>query len=167
MGSDIFWGTSRSTIEHFIYPMSALAHKKQISAGGILFRNSENGIHLALIRRSTPRKKPIWCLPKGWVEPGETFEDAALREVQEETGLQGKILDKLGVISYSFYDKYSKSRIHKSVHFFLMEYVTGNTSGHDDEVEEARWFNLIDAQQHLSYPTERDIFVKALSIFRK
>jgi ADP-ribose pyrophosphatase YjhB (NUDIX family) len=141
--------------------------KKQTSSGGILFQHSPEGIRVVLIRRSSRGRTAIWCLPKGWVEPGETLEETALREVEEETGLKGKIMDHLGMISYEFYDKQSRAHIHKTVHFYLMEYVAGDTANHDHEVEESRWFMLDDVEGQLTYPTEKDLFGKALSILKR
>jgi 8-oxo-dGTP pyrophosphatase MutT (NUDIX family) len=144
--------------------MTAAPIKRQTSSGGVLFRRDPDGLHVALIRRTTPDGRVIWCLPKGWIEPSETQEAAALREVQEETGMQGKIIQKLGEISYWFYDRAESVRIHKTVHFFLMEYLTGDLTQHDREVEEVRWFKTEQVESILSYPTEKDIVQKALKV---
>lgn len=137
------------------------AMKQQISSGGVLHRITGSLCDVALIRRSSPDRKVIWCLPKGWVEPGESLEQAALREVREETGMTGQILEPLGNIQYRFYSKEDRSHVRKTVHFYLMRYVEGNTRDHDHEVEEARWFGLEDALSALTYPTERQIMEKA------
>ena len=139
--------------------------RAQISSGGVLFAKSVNGIQVALIRRITPDGKQTWCLPKGWVETGETLEMTAIREVKEETGLEGNIIKKLGKISYWFKDRLEAMKIHKTVHFYLLEYLKGDTSQHDNEVEEARWFNPDEAAEVLTYPNERKIFHKALQNF--
>lgn len=146
--------------------MSPARNKKQTSSGGIIFFHQGAQWHIALIRRRTQDSHTVWCLPKGWVEPGETLEETALREVREETGLDGKILEKLGDISYRFYDQHSKSRIHKTVHFFLLKYLTGDTSQHDHEVEEARWFKAEHTNGMLTYPSEKEILKKALKILK-
>lgn len=148
-------------------PMNPVPSKQQISSGGVLFRQDPHGYQLALIRRTTPDGREVWCLPKGWVEPGETLEAAALREVQEETGMQGKILQKLGDISYWFYDRRESARIHKTVHFFLLEYLQGDPAQHDQEVEEVRWFGTEQVEKTLTYPTEREIVSKALQALKK
>lgn len=134
---------------------------EQTSAGGIVFRRVDGRVEVALIARTSPANRLIWALPKGWVEPGETIPDAALREIREETGLTGRLLDALGQIAYSFYSPRDHARIHKTVHFYLVEYVSGDTADHDHEVDEARWWLLDEALDRLTYPSERGIMEKA------
>lgn len=133
----------------------------QTSAGGIVFRKRDDRIDVALIARASSRQKIIWALPKGWVEPGETIPDAALREIREETGLTGRLLEPLGQIEYSFYSPEDRTRINKTVHFYLVEYLSGDTSDHDHEVEEARWWPLDVAQEQMTYQSEREVMAKA------
>ena len=133
----------------------------QTSAGGIVYRRLDDRIDVALIARTSPRQKVIWALPKGWVEPGETIPDAALREIREETGLTGRLLEPLGQIEYSFYSPEDRTRINKTVHFYLVEYLSGDTSDHDHEVDEARWWSLDAAEQQMTYQSERDVMAKA------
>jgi ADP-ribose pyrophosphatase YjhB (NUDIX family) len=135
--------------------------RHQTSAGGIVFRRDDARVDVVLIARTSPSKRRIWALPKGWVEPGETVEDAALREIREETGLTGRLLDPLGQIDYSFYSPRDRTRIHKTVHFFLVEFVSGNTEDHDHEVDEARWWPLDEALAQMTYDSERQMMVKA------
>ena len=142
--------------------MSSVRTKQQTSSGGIIFSREPDGLHIALIGRTTPKGQNIWCLPKGWVEPGETLEETALREVLEETGLEGRIEEKAGDISYWFYDRKENIRIHKTVHFFLLQHLRGDTSQHDQEVEEVRWFKAEQAEDMLTYPTEKEILIKAM-----
>jgi 8-oxo-dGTP pyrophosphatase MutT (NUDIX family) len=135
--------------------------KQQTSSGGVLYRAGNGQYDVVLIRRSAPDRKVVWCLPKGWVEPGESLEQTALREVREETGLTGKILESLGSIQYRFYSKEDRSHVRKTVHFYLMSFLDGDTRDHDHEVEEARWFDLNEALERLTYPTERRILETA------
>jgi len=138
-------------------------HIELVSAGGVVFRDAEGGVEIVLI---TTDEEFRWQLPKGLIDEGETEEQAALREVSEETGVEGRILRKLDVIDYWFVASYDgpHTRYHKHVHFFLMEYLSGSTTQHDDEVLEARWFPLAEAIQILEFDTERAVLEKAFSI---
>ncbi|TLY18922.1 MAG: NUDIX hydrolase [Nitrospirae bacterium] len=137
----------------------------RISSGGVVFRPAGAGYEVALIRVARA-DGGAWALPKGWVEKGEDLEQTAVREVREETGLDAKVLRKLGEVTYEFYSKTDRSRISKTVHLFLMEYVGGTTSEHDDEVEEVRWFPLEDALRTLTYKNEREMVEKARSLIQ-
>jgi ADP-ribose pyrophosphatase YjhB (NUDIX family) len=139
---------------------------QQTSAGGIVFRKLDDRIDVALIARVSPRQRIIWALPKGWVEPGETIPDAALREIREETGLTGRLMDPLGQIEYSFYSPEDSARIQKTVHFFLVEYLSGDTADHDHEVDEARWWPLDAALAQMTYQSERQVMEKARNRLR-
>jgi ADP-ribose pyrophosphatase YjhB (NUDIX family) len=134
---------------------------QQTSAGGIVFRKLDDHIDVALIARTSPRRRIIWALPKGWVEPGETIPDAALREIREETGLTGRLVEPLGQIEYSFYSPEDSARIQKTVHFFLVEFLSGDTADHDHEVDEARWWPLDAALAQMTYQSERQVMEKA------
>jgi 8-oxo-dGTP diphosphatase len=130
--------------------------KRAVSAGGIIFKKDKEEIWVALI---SPREG-VWALPKGLVEK-EKREETAIREVFEETGLKGKVLDELGYIDYWFFDKREMAKIHKYVYFYLLEYEEGTTENHDWEVLEAKWFPLKEAKKVLTYPSEREILEKA------
>ena len=137
----------------------------RISAGGVVFRPAGAGYEVALIRVARA-DGDAWALPKGWIEKGEDLEQTAVREVREETGLDAKVLRKLGEITYEFYSKADRSRIVKTVHLFLMEWLGGDTADHDDEVEEVRWFPLEDALRMLTYKNEREMLEKAMSLIQ-
>lgn len=139
--------------------------KEQVSSGGVVFREREGGIEVGLISRVTRNGLRVYCLPKGWIEKDETPEEAAIREIREETGLTGHILQKIGDINYFFYSE-RKERISKAVHFYLLEYISGNTSGHDEEVEDAGWFPIDKAISLLSYKNEKEILLKAGDIIK-
>jgi len=134
----------------------AQAHEKT-SAGGVVIRR-EGMAQVCLIR---PAGRRVWGLPKGGVEAGETLAQAAVREVAEETGLDGVVDDALGSIDYSFYSREEGSRIHKTVHYYLMHATGGDTADHDHEVSEARWMRLRDALHLMTYPNEREMVRRA------
>jgi ADP-ribose pyrophosphatase YjhB (NUDIX family) len=109
--------------------------------------------HAALIARHDRRGRLVWSLPKGHLEEGESAEQAALREVEEETGIQGRILAPLGVIDFWFIAQ--QRRIHKTVHHFLMEARGGELSDADPEVVDVAWVPLTSLSEQLAYADER------------
>lgn len=129
--------------------------ESHVSAGGLVYRIKDGVTQIVLISRLGGK---VWCLPKGHVEPGESFEQAALREVREETGVDGEIIQKLGDVQYWYYDRWEKKRIFKTVHFFLLHYCSGDVQNHDHEVDEACWFFIEDVLSRLSYPSEKEIY---------
>ena len=133
---------------------------REISSGGVLYRRRKGVCQIALIR-----VRDRWCLPKGRVEAGEGLEETALREVREESGLEGKVVAKLGDITYWYTNKTKDGetiRIFKRVYFYLIRYLEGDLTKHDEEVEEARWWPLAEARKQLFYPTEREMVRKAI-----
>lgn len=136
--------------------------EKEVSAGGVVYRKAGDKIEFVLISPKEGR----WCLPKGQVAENERKEESALREVREETGLKCKILQKIGTIEYWYFSKERKVRLHKFVHFFLMEYIEGSTENHDWEVIEAKWFDPEEAVEKASFQSEKGIIKKALEILR-
>jgi len=132
--------------------------RKLASSGGVIFRESAKGVEVALV---SVKKRIVWCLPKGIIEKGEDPHKTALREVSEETGLTGEILEQIGQISYWYFIKEKTIRVHKTVHFFLLKYESGSTDNHDHEVEEAKWFPVEEAIDRLQYKGEKDIMRKA------
>jgi len=131
--------------------------KYEVSAGGLVLRRHESTYDALLIGRGTPR---IWSLPKGHVEPRESHEQAALREVREETGCWAELIAKLSDISYWFYLNHTKHK--KSVTFYLMRYLSGDTANHDHEVDEASWFDIRIAKRVLKYVNEKRLVDLAL-----
>jgi 8-oxo-dGTP pyrophosphatase MutT (NUDIX family) len=134
--------------------------RSEFSAGGVVIRRGPDSTEVSLAARRTRKGALAWGLPKGLVEPGEGPEEAALREVQEETGLEARILTSLGEISYWYV--WDSERVRKRVAFFLMEATGGDVSKHDHEMEEVRWFPLADAPRRATYPTERGVLRKAI-----
>lgn len=141
--------------------MSELPTEKQVSAGGVVFQKHDNAIDVALISVGKNRR---WQLPKGQVDPGETPDETALREVREETGLTSELLQPLDTVEYWYISTYTgdRIRIHKYVHFYLMRFQAGNVEQHDTEVNEARWVEIQRALEMLAFDNEKNILKKAL-----
>lgn len=137
--------------------------KKQTSAGGVIFKKNEHGLQIILV---SVRNGQVWCLPKGLVDKGETAEETALREVKEETGLTGRIIDTLGDINYWYYIKEENTKCRKTVHFYLMEYVSGDTADHDFEVDEAVWFLPETALEKVSFKGDMNMIERAVEKLR-
>ena len=137
-------------------------HTELTSAGGVVFRRTDVGPEFAFIRVGREER---WQLPKGLVDDGESFEQTAMREVREETGLDCRVISPLDTIDYWFNASYDGPtvRYHKHVHFFLMEFISGDTADHDDEVEEVRWFKGDVALATLAFDSERKIMGAALA----
>ena len=108
---------------------------------------------------------PVLGLPKGHIDPGEEAPEAALREVREEAGVVAELVHELGEVRY-WYRRDGRT-IAKSVVFFLFRYLSGDTSDHDDEVEQARWVDLRAALTELSYEGERDMIARTVTYLDK
>ncbi len=136
--------------------------ERRRSSGGVVFRRRNGRVEVALVLVES-RKGRVWCLPKGLVEAGESPESAAVREVREETGLDGKVLEKIDDVRYFYCLKEGNRtvRVLKTVSFFLMEYTGGDTRDHDREVVDSRWFTLDDALESVAYGDERKILEMA------
>ena len=155
---------------------------RAFSAGGVVFRlipgdsNEKKGtsdqwstvqysnmsVEVVLVGRSY---SGIWALPKGTPESGETFEQVAVREVQEETGLEVRLIAYIGHISYSFIR--DKIRFQKQVRHFLFEAIGGDTSLHDAEYDQVEWFSIPEALRRLTYQNEVNILSQAEDILNR
>ena len=148
--------------------MPAARHAKtanDISAGGVIYRLSEGSVMVCLIK-TLPGNH--WQLPKGMVENKESLEATALREVKEETGLEGVSEGLIDSIEYWFWlqEGDEKQRHHKVVYFYLIKCTGGDTDRHDDEVVEACWLDAQEAVQRLSFAGEKKIVEKTLAVLK-
>ena len=130
--------------------------EREVSFGGVVVRGEDV---IVIVPRGRRR---VLGLPKGGPDPGESPEETAAREVREETGVTATVRDRLGQVDYSY--RRRGRRIDKTVHFFLCQFVAGDTADHDHEVRDARWMPLREARRRLSYPGERAMIERALSI---
>ena len=141
--------------------------RREFSAGGVLVRRLNGRWMVAAIR---PQGRPagLWALPKGRIDPGESGETTALREIAEETGARGRSLGKLGDVRYWF--NWEGERVFKVVSFFLVRYESGRLGDipaeFRHEVAEVRWLSLDESGRPLAYAGEREMAGKALARLR-
>ena len=140
--------------------MSKVPTKLQISAGGVAFRNQGEKREVALISVGDDNR---WQLPKGLVDKGESTEDAAVREVREEAGIDTQVVDRIDKVEYWYFAKENGDRVryHKYVYFYLLRYKSGDVAEHDDEVNEAQWVEIGEAVKRLAFETEKKIVERA------
>ncbi|HEX2186674.1 MAG TPA: NUDIX domain-containing protein [Chloroflexota bacterium] len=147
--------------------------RKLVSSGGVLYRYWYDGtLEFLLVGRRQP---PLWALPKGTPRRGETLEETALREVEEETGVRGRIVASLGSITYSFTTPPRAAgkggnglvRYQKTVHHFLLRPVAGDPALHDSEYDFARWLPAAAALARLSHENERTVLRRAMRLLRR
>lgn len=131
--------------------------RNEHSSGGAVVTLRDGVPHVALI---ATRNRTRWGLPKGAVSEGETSEQAALREVLEETGLQAEIVKPLDTIEYFF--RAGDTLIHKRVDFYLMRYLAGDLTPQLTEVDDVEWVELSGAIQRASFESERKLLEMAL-----
>ncbi len=131
-----------------------MTERREFSAGGVVYRRAEGGIEVALAEQ---RDRLSQCrttrLPKGKIDPGEDAEAAAAREVAEEIGLEARVVGPLGRVEYTYTE--DDERIRKQVHFFLMEWVPGQARGLDGEMDRTYWCAIDEADEKLTFETER------------
>ena len=132
----------------------------EVSAGGLVV-DASGKLGLLIGRRDlkdTTGQRILWSLPKGHIEEGETPEEAALREVQEETGIVSVIEKSLGVIDFWFMA--GGKRIHKTVHHYLFRENGGVLAAQESEVDEVAWFPLPEIVDRLAYPDEKKLIAR-------
>ena len=133
----------------------------EVSAGGLVI-DSTGTKGLLIGRRDLKdqtRERLLWSLPKGHIEEGETPEQAAIREVQEDTGIESEIARELGVIDFWFMA--GGNRIHKTVHHYLFKEVGGSLAPQITEVDDVGWFPLGEIIELLAYPDEKKLIAKS------
>lgn len=133
---------------------------EQISAGGVAFRRTESETEAAIVAVKPSLR---WQLPKGIIDPGETPEIAAVREVREEAGIETEIVELIEKVEYWYvgFHKGERVRFHKFVYFYLLKYLRGDTGDHDHEIAEARWVKAEKAVGMLAFKSEQDVVQKA------
>lgn len=136
-------------------------HRTAYSSGGVLYRLGNEQPEVAMIATDGGNR---WGLPKGHVQRGETAEAAACREVAEETGLNGEIVQHLATIEYWF--RAGTVRVHKYVDLFLIRYIDGDLNPQVAEVDDARWVPLSEALRMASFDREREVLAQADSLWR-
>jgi ADP-ribose pyrophosphatase YjhB (NUDIX family) len=138
---------------------SAPGGPTEFSAGGVVVNDGRVAVIVPVKRAADGR--PVLGLPKGHPEGEETAEQAASREVAEETGVRVELIDDLGIVRYSYERRGRK--VDKAVRFFLFRYLSGDLADHDHEIEEARWMPLKQAASELTYVGEREMVQRAMS----
>jgi len=142
--------------------MAGTGWKKENSAGGVVYKKEDSAFFILLINPREPNFGPprdYWSFPKGHIDEGENKEQAAVREVREEAGINAKIIEKLGTEKYFVNASYGKFL--KFVDYYLMEYIDGDTEDHDKEVAEARWVEIGEAEKMLKFEHDKEVFNRA------
>jgi 8-oxo-dGTP pyrophosphatase MutT (NUDIX family) len=139
--------------------VSALRAARATSAGGVVHRAEAGRLQIVLVHRRVP---PLWALPKGTPDSGETLPETAIRETREETGLAIEIEEPITAITYFFVHR--RTRFHKTVHFFLMRPIGGRLEDHDHEFDEVRWVPIEEALELMTHASEREVVESAAKL---
>jgi 8-oxo-dGTP pyrophosphatase MutT (NUDIX family) len=157
-GGHALWVDPDELRQVHVAPSASLPVSEETSAGGIVVDHSDPELPAAVIARRTRGGRLEWCLPKGHLEGDETAEEAAVREIREETGIAGEVDEHVGTIDYWFTG--DERRVHKVVHHFLLSAVGGHLTVEEDpdqEAEDAAWVPIDQLGTRLAYPNERRI----------
>lgn len=150
-------GTQRRTPKASVKP--PMQRKRVVSAGGVVLRNAAQEVLLIMVRGGE-----VWSLPKGRVEGMERYAETAMREVREETAIEARVLSPLGSVRYHFTVRDNgPTAVTKEVHYFLMEYKSGEAQPQQEEVDGVAWVPIGQAKQMLSYANEREMLMRGLS----
>ena len=138
---------------------------EQVSAGGVAYRLNDASHEVAII---SVRPSGRWQLPKGIVDEGESAEQAAVREVREEAGIETDLVAPIQTIQYWYYGdrRGERVRFRKQVHFYLLAYRGGDIRDHDHEVAEVRWAGFAEAAGLLAFKSEREVLERARGLLR-
>ena len=141
-------------------PSVRIPVRDQVSAGGVVYRGERDNIEVVIVAVGGNNR---WQLPKGLVDKDESPEVTAVREAREEGGVTSEVVQHIETIEYWYagLDNGIRVRFHKRVHFYLLRYVSGDTSDHDWEVNEARWVPIADAAGQLAFENERRVMERA------
>ncbi len=137
--------------------------KFEFSAGGVVIKkqivNNEERKTETLVLVAQHSQHHGWVFPKGLIDPGEKKEETAVREVEEETGIKGKILKPLSPIE--FWYAFKDEKIKKKVYYFLMEEAGGNIENHDNEMENVEWLPASEVEERLTYKSDKEVWEEA------
>lgn len=138
--------------------------KFEFSAGGIVYKKEKSQTMILVCQHSQHHG---WVFPKGLIgdtKENEGKEETAVREVEEETGVQAKIIKPLTPVTYWYV--WQKERIKKTVYYFIMEYLSGDISQHDMEMENVEWLPAHDVEKRLTYKSDKLVWKEAVSYIK-
>ena len=139
-------------------PIGPVTEAEQHSAGGVVYKREGHRLKICLVSKKNGR---IWALPKGRLDPGETTQETAYREILEETGHISNVGAMIDEIHYYFFLNENQTYYHKTVTFYVMRVTTENAQQRDQEADEVAWFDFPEALRKLSYLNEKKILKKA------